>query len=295
MVLTIRVPGTFAAQGLETLRRDQLLAGDNDGVRFLFDHGRTFSWPQQTAPVNGDPVYDLAERGASGSWQIPDGQVLNWLPNGAVDFAGFNSNTPATLAIPAAVAADLWADQQFLVAAYMRLPTTANWFVPTSGAGYRPYVTWANGESGFPAETDIVSVMLGATNQERRLHASRQLSGGATTTTLWIVVPDTYHGLVGQLAYWRTGQGAGFRLRTSAGTVLATGEAGTPNTTDFSAKTGHFGVTGWWNNGGGTGPQLPSMQDIALYRGFVENLARSARDPVAVLDGDWERHAPRIA
>lgn len=101
------------------------------------------------------------------------------------------------------------------------------------------------------------------------------------------------YGQLTQVAMWRTADEFGLRLKTVDGQNGQTAAAGAKDTADFSTAVGAFGVPkGFWTTAGLTADELDAVK-FRLHRGFVENLARSGRDPVDVLDADWARQINR--
>lgn len=82
-------------------------------------------------------------------------------------------------------------------------------------------------------------------------------------------------------------------MKSTNGTEAITKAVGADNNQDFSGNTFVFGRNVGFS-GGGPGV-LPSLSGLRLYRGFVENLARSGRDPLTVLDADYAAVTKRAA
>ena len=81
-------------------------------------------------------------------------------------------------------------------------------------------------------------------------------------------------------------------VRSSAARVVTTGTV-PDNTDSYAASKSKMGLgpSSLWEASGMDLSQTP----FRIYRGFVENLARSGRDPETVLDEDWDRVQARIA
>jgi hypothetical protein len=55
-----------------------------------------------------------------------------------------------------------------------------------------------------------------------------------------------------------------------------------------------FGLSNdWWGTGALSAQDL-NASNFKVFRAFIENLRRSQRDPLAVLDADWQRVQARI-
>jgi hypothetical protein len=219
----------------------------NNGVRFEFDLAFPFCYPggpqagraAASTPIAGQAVHDIAE--------IGDGTAGVGTANGvAYAGGGFDfTNSAATAAgtdqgviAPASVMADLFASyggksQQFLIAAYVKLPTLANWF---NSAGIMSIL----GDKSYATDASIgaLGFLSGGLLQWRR-----QLAVGSydTTAPLQIAPASNDYGNVVQLAVWRNASGQGLRLRSANGTVLASRAVGADNAADFSANKLCFG------------------------------------------------------
>lgn len=270
--------------------RDQLLANSNDGVRFLFDFGRPYSWPNQDNPHNGDGVRDISQH-ANAPWNISGAGPTFELAAGFMNFSTVSVD-PADVVIPAAFAADIWADQLFLISMYLKVPNEDQW--PASGASDKYWLCATTGNSGVmvSGELDIISLGMWTNGATKYLVARRQLSG-TTVETLYLPMAGHF-GTVGQFAFWRTAAQQGLRWRSSVGSVreVEAKGTGTKNVADFSGKTLQFGMPGstWF---------LPAAGDQAsrnykIARVFGENLSRSGRAPLDVLDADYARNIGRF-
>ena len=288
----LKSPVASSAPGLGTLVRDPLLQGvANDGVRFIADlafpysypGGALFGRPAAAPPSDQAAVFDVADH-AAGKVVKAAGQTVGYA-GGGFDYSTLTARA-SYLEIPAAIADDIWtayagASQQFLACLYVRLPALADW---NANANLAPFIQFAN--SRYVEDVDIFT--LGQTNIPTIL-MSRQ-TAGATVQSL-SVNPTGHYGLVAQLAVWRTASECGLRLKSSAGTVVATAAAGSANSGNFSGNVGKVGLGGgFWQNPLGT--QATAVR-WRLYRVFVENLARSGRAPLSVLDADYSRVVAR--
>lgn len=278
--------GLTTNTALPLYRVDPLLVGDNDGVRFLFDLAAPRLCYPGGNPANGAVVKDIAGREA-GSVVAANGQAIAFAGNGFA-FDAINAAGGGYLNIPASVAADLWADQRFLLCCYVRLPTTADWNTsPTS----IPFFGFGSTTSGYVNGPDIASVMQ--LNTSRRIRAARQTAAGGAADLLEFGPAAADYGSVVQLAFWRSTTQQALWLRSANSRTLVTSAAGAANTQNFSAQTGKIGIGP--SLSGGPITSNPGVTKWRAYRGFIENLARSGRDPIAVLDADWARVIARGA
>lgn len=291
--------------------RDALLKDvPNDGVRFLFD--AAFPWcypggdpvgrPAAGNPADGAVIRDMTEH-ANGSFdqRVSSGGALASYAGGGFDFTG--SERPIDgggttvsakgVIMPASVLADIFtaysgASQRYLISMYVKLATKAN--MDNTQAGI---VTIAS-DDAYNTSPSLVNLgfRLGAT-EVGKLQARRQTSAGGVETSMIVQAHDDDFGTVCQLAVWRNAAGQGLLLRSLTSgqpAKTATAAAGTNNTQDFSAKNFAMGRTGAFSSNAGN-----MFTGFRLYRGFIENLARSGRDPLTVLNADYERVKARGA
>lgn len=176
--------------------------------------------------------------------------------------------------------------QQFLACCYVKLPTTANWMTATNYA--LPFLGWATSAAGYSGGSDLVQISQSNFGSLQRVHLARQVNGSSVGDV--VLVPNAADfGSVVQLAMWRNAAGVGVRIRSANGIVAGTSTVTAPNIGNFSGLTGKAGIgPANWANAIGTG-----AKNWRLYRGFIENLLTSGRDPVAVLDADYARVAAR--
>lgn len=275
--------------------RDPAMAGaSNNGVRAIFD--LAFPWcypggspigrPDPAAPANGAVIYDMAER-ANGSIAVPAGTIS--YAGGGIDFTnsqvtGVGATLDAGLIFPASVLADIWtafggSSQQYLFSMWCKLPSAANWNASAtlqSMAGDKPYMTAAS----------LFTLAQLASGQQIQVRRQTAAATYDTTNQLAITPNAADYGSVVQLAHWRNASGQFLRLRSPNGTILATRAVGADNTQNFSGNTFCVGRNGQSFGGAGVGV-LTAMSGFRVYRAYMENLARSGRDPVAALDAAY--------
>jgi hypothetical protein len=270
--------------------RDQLLADSNSGVRFLFDYGRSYSWPTQDSPLNGDGLRDISQH-ANAAWTITLGRPTFDPTTGGMDFSTVTQQ-PANVVVPAtSFAADIFADQRFMVAMYLKVPTEAQW--PVNGTGYRYFMVGTTGTGGVTStgEQDIVSIGMWTNGATKYLVVHRQTSG-TTVDTLFVPMAGQFE-TVGQLGFWRTSTQQGLRWKSAAGAIIYTIAAGSLNAGSFAANTLQVGLPKSFWGLGDAGHQASAH--YRMFRHFGENLVRSGRDPVTVLDADYARNIARFS
>lgn len=291
---TLNTPVASADTTLPIAVRDALLTGANGGVLFLFDTAFGFSYPGGAlagraaagAPANGAVVADISEH-ANGSFVKAATQTVGYA-GGGFDFSTLAAtvsagNTDNHVKAPAAVWADIYANQEYMVVLYMRLPSLADW---NANASILPF--FASSAAGYSSEADPLTLDF---QLAPNIQARRQTAVGAQT--LLEISPATHYGRHAQVAFWRNAAGTGLRVKSAAGVSLSTAAAGAVNAANFSACQPRFGTVTPFTDFASASHR--TCRNFRLYRGFIENLHTSTRDPVTALDADWERVQARIA
>lgn len=282
-MLSITVPGVTANTDKPFRKRDPLCKFDNDGVRFLFD--AAFRWCYAAGTALGNKVVkDMAERQDS-SLIVRATQSIPLTGNG-LDFSG--TTLPGNyVEVPAAVMADLQADQQFLICMYMTTPSSDDW---PAAANAKALFQGSSNSNSFAAAPDMAFIGFGAA--AKSLSFRRQTAVGAASS-LVISPSGPGFGQFTQIAFWRNATEMGARMKTVGGQAVATAAPGANNTADCSAALGGFGLPlGFWSYNGFDATEL-AANNFRLHRGFIENLKRSGRDVYSVLDADWQRQIDR--
>ncbi|RWB96505.1 MAG: hypothetical protein EOQ56_25630 [Mesorhizobium sp.] len=281
--IVIKSSVASTAPGLQKLRRDTLLDGlAAGGVPFLFDLAFAYGWPSLAAPIDGSAIVDLAEV-ANGTVEIKAGQTVSYA-GGGFDF-GALTDDPADIKAPAGCLSSIFSgNQYFMVAFYMKLPTSGNW---NSISAIAPM--FLTSTALYLTEADMVTI---AQANQPQLQARRQTDGGAGIVSLSVTPDATIYDQVCQVAFWRHAAGTGLRVKSALGSKIATGAVGVKNTGDFSLKRPQFGVPDASNALAGSVPHRNAAK-TRLYRGWIENLEISGRDPLTVLDADWARTIAR--
>ena len=276
---------------------DDLLIGGNGGVRFLYDFSYPWSYPGGEDPYNrpaaGPPADGAVVRDVTGN---ADGVIRK---AGSLGYAGGGIDLSVAtgrdnyLEIPASVNAGLFADQEWVEAHYFMWPDSSLW-TGHSGSVYAPVFNSSGTDAnpiGFYGSTPE-RVWMGVQNTGTVQAVFQQVIGSTAGTSYKALLmgssgANTHRGRLTQVAAWRLDDGTiAARLRSTAGTTLLTGTA-TKNTSDYSTSRDKVGVTNvsQWED---SGLDL-SASPFRLYRGFIEDLSVSGRDPVAVLDADYAR------
>lgn len=285
---------------LEDFEIDALLRNDNDGVRALVDLAFGYSYPggdyagrpAPTDPTNTQIVYDVSGHD-NAQFVIGSGGAPDYI-GGGVDYEQC-TDRGSFLEMPASVFADIYNNtdghQYFLACLYVRLPALADWVADSAKQG-----TIFTGRTGasLVTEADLCTIAFQLQGGVQKIAFFRQKSAPSGTFDQINLTPSAGDfGSMAQLAFWRNASGQGARLKSVNGTVLGALAANAANTADFSTKKAQLGLPApdWLS--GLTGQA--TVKKYRLYRAFVENLVRSGRDPISVLDADWTRVQARIA
>lgn len=287
--LVYTTPGTITDTSVPILERDDILIGDSDGVRFLYDLANSFCYTPGT-PTNGKAVNDLGQISAAGSIVNPTGQLA--AGGGGLDWTSVanGSGNRSGLIIPNSVVADLWAAQNYMIVAYVKLPAAADWPI---GNGYDTTI-FSHATASWASAAELMAIgFAGNGSASIGIRANRQRAAAtAEVNDSGIGTAALHGGLVAQVAVWRTATDElKLRVKSSAGTTngTVTFGANSDNTQNFSAQSHGFGNLGTF----GQYEIATHGNGLRHFRGFIENLATSGRDPVTVLDADYARTIAR--
>lgn len=301
-VSTIQLPGVPANPANPAPWRDPILKGvANAGVRFMADAAFPWSYPGGApatrpaagAPSNGAAIQDMSGN-ANGSVAVAAGALA--YSGGGFDFTNSQGIAGGAqdsgIIIPAAALADIATAyggkvQRYLFSVWVKLPTLANW----NAAGGPLAIVGDKTYQSFPSLFMIGQVSGGS------LQVRRQTAANAYDTTTGNALSPAAgdYGSVVQIGLWRNDAGQGFRLRSANGTVLQQRALGSDNTQDFSTNTMTVGRAGTVFAGASSTTTLAALSGFRVYRTFLENLARSGRDPATVLDADFAAVTARNA
>jgi hypothetical protein len=288
-MLVIKSSTVSTREGLETLRRDALLSGDSGGVRFLFDLAFPFSYAGG-APANGAAINDVAEN-SNGSFQLAATQAVGFNGNG-FDFSTLTTTTNTTydennVIAPASVWADIDAVQRFLWCMYVRIPSESDF---NSSVTLYPIFASSSHADGYSSVADPLTVAQRYSASTKQVSFRRQTAVGAQSELTCAAAG--HYGQVAQLAFWRNAAGVGGRIKSAGGTTTATNVSGSDNSADFSACQPRFGTVQPFTAYASEALHR-TARNFRMYRGFIENLDTSGRNPVTVLDADYERTIAR--
>lgn len=273
MVVVIKSKVTSSAPDLVKLRRDPILQGDNGGVTFMFDLAFGYCWPGDD-PAGGAVIQDVAEVGDGAFVETGDGTVF---AGGGFDFTAPITNR-AYVEGPAGCLASIHSGpQHFLAVGWYKLPASGNWFA-TPGTTAPIFQCAATSYASGPELVAWLQTKVPRLDIRRQTNGSTYQGGNLDPNA-------NVYGEVTQIAYWRNGAGVGARMRSSLGVINYTTVVGSDNVGDFSAMKPKWGVP----------PGFAASPNTRLYRGWIEDLAVSGRDPINVLDDDFARAIARGA
>ncbi|MDP3550599.1 MAG: hypothetical protein Q8R81_09400 [Novosphingobium sp.] len=287
MTILIKSPNVSTAAGLKKFRLDPLLDGDNGGVKFLFDFPSKVGWPGQDAPTNGDVVKNVAttpglmELG-DGAMNIVSGQTPAFA-GGGIDFNG-STNDPIEVVGPVGSLSSIAAadNDYFLICCYMRMPSSGDW--NTSGS-LAPLFCTTSGSNGWTTpEADLLTIAM----QSAGILTIRRQTAGATAARADIAMSSNFYGQFCQIVAWRNAAGMGIRIKSDLAEQTGTAVVGSNNSEDFSAKQPRWGIPNSFNGLSGTAAHRATHK-TRLYRGWIEDLSQSGRNPLTVADADWTR------
>jgi hypothetical protein len=296
MTNTIFVQGEPSGAALGASVYDNYCRGLDSGEAFLWDGAHPDGFPLQSDPANGSLIFNLLGDGADGDVVLTGSSTLDFAQQGfKVETAIAAGEVPVGVRAPASILSNIWGAgaglQHFLMFGYVRLPTAAQW--PTQAGSVNGFVSPVTINPGVTYGTDPFPGLLAfdvTGGGARQVSFRRRLDSGSTFDTLAISAGIPTDGPIAQIAGWRNASGRGLRIKTQSIELIATGAAGAASTFDFSARQMVWGVAG------GLAQTSPAHTPAwRIYRGGIENLEASGRDPVTVLDADWQRFASRLA
>lgn len=305
----LRAPYTVADASLSKVYRDPLLSGANDGVRYLWDAAFPWSYPGGAfsgrpaagPPADGAVVRDISEH-LDGAFRKTSGLTVGYAGGGfRLDQL---TGRYGYVEEPAAVNADIWnaapagaasvgASQLWLEVLYLMMPDARLWVGQASNSFAPLFCT--SGTDAAPTQyyNNTPEKAWMGLKTDGSIMANFQTDLNVTTNVNGTSIPHI--GKLTQIAAWRSGSGAaqaGIMIRSSVSRVVTTAQVAN-NVANYSASKTKMGVTqqSQWAASGLDMSQTP----FRIYRGFTENLARSGRNPLTVLDDDWARVQARIA
>tara|TARA_R110000764_G_scaffold29681_2_gene69385 strand:+ start:4185 stop:5063 length:879 start_codon:yes stop_codon:yes gene_type:complete len=279
----LRVPVSTGDTSKGVAIRDDLISGDNGGVLFCADLAFGYSYPAGSlprpapaAPASGAAIRDMTAKG--------NNAIAGTLGNvsyagGGFDFTGIVT-TETGIVIPGEVSTQLFTNQEFLFCSYFKLPPKVDWNPGPSIAGMIASTPLST--QTYTTQPEIFLLSQAGTAGQLDLRVQKAIN---SVLNVGISLPDGegfYDDEVCQIAVWAQGGSGVFRIKNSTSTILASGSF-TSNTADYSGNT--IRVGGSPSGFGSIGNKTKNR----VYRAFVEDLSVSGRDPVTVLNADFDR------
>ncbi len=271
--------------------RDPILKGANEGISFLFDLAFGYCYPggplegrpAPDDPESGDTIYDVSGTG-NGSWIAPASEVV--YAGGGFDFSAVTQRQHELRAPATSVEEIISGDQEFAVGFYAKLPALADWYTNT---GMIPLFCTTDNSGGIAMQEDLLTI--GMVNGGI-LRGARTTTAVGTYETRSVTLPTEMTGKVSQILYWRDASSTGIRVRNSGGSLMTQSASGAKASIPLGTRTPRWGVcNSLWDFG--SKPSLANARKWRLFRGWIENLEVSGRDPLEVADGDYARTIAR--
>lgn len=267
---------------------DQVLAGVGSGGVFLADFGLAASWSGSL--VNGAVLNNVADASKPASVLLSGGGAA--ISAQGLDTSACTLNGNALVAPASVVSGITSGSQYFLIIAYFKLPTAADW--NAGGTLWSMLQICDDGEVYTTGQQMFIVAQMSG----NQISFRRQTAVGAAEQSNFAVT--AHQGQICQLAYWRNASGYQAQVRSSAGgTTQMSGAVGSASAENYSASKLQAGACfGPWNDGGVAGSALTAnglkATNTSLYRVWVENLALSGRNPATVAADDYTRIMSRI-
>ncbi|MCM0590157.1 MAG: hypothetical protein HEQ19_13965 [Gloeotrichia echinulata CP02] len=286
-ITVFQVPFTSTRTDLPLLSKDALIreANGSGSVRAVIDLGDETGYSSLVAsPPNGTALNNL-----TGESSVNANVVVT--ATGQLTYAGggldLSSTTGAGQFVQISNAlAGIFSNQNFLITAYYKLPTLANWNTSAT-------ISTLADAGTFNVGADLLNINM--TNGPA-VTFRRQNGAGPSVQTFTVNLDASDYGKLAQLAFYRTSAGQAALVRTSlenirwstsnVGGVLAA--RGIDNPQDFSANATRVGRASF-----STGAAPNGYSGLKLYRFFLVNMNLDNRDPLTLLNRDWARVVSR--
>jgi len=284
-MLLLKIDGEFTDPSLPVIVRDPLLMGDNDGVRWLFDLAFPYSYAGNL-PAQDALIRDVSGH-SNGKFNLSLGQSVGFNGNG-FDFstlvATSSGNDNCNVEAPAGVWSSISEDQYFMVCFYVQLTSEDDWNVDSN-----LFPIFGGSELGYQVEADPLTIAQSSSTGVKVMSFRRQT--GINTQLNTQVNPAAHFGKFTQIAFWRTAAGVSARLKSIDATTITNAAVGAANSLDLAPCRARYGIVPPFTNFSIANHR--TAKNFKLYRGFIEDLSLSERDPASVLDADFARVVSR--
>jgi len=295
-MLTLKC-GSITNPAVPTIYKDQYLNGAGAGALALWDTAYAGSYAKAataSAPVAGDVIRDLAGKGdgvVSLIGAAPTGGQTKMpaYAGGGFDFSGL-THVGSEIAFPSVIAEHIRAQANcyFLEMIYVRLPTQAQW-IAAGNQGRIPLACFTDSPTGSATQSELADIFMSYNGTSCKLNAFIA-SGASYVLVSSADMLSSEFGQLVQVSVYRTAAGVFLRHRSAARFDVKTNASVTKPSLSLVGRKWHIGLgNAFWS--AATFPI--GMQNLRFYRGAMEDLETSGRDPVAVLDADWTRTVAR--
>lgn len=277
------------------LYRDELIKDDNNGVKLLFDFGFGWSYPAGNIPrplikdpINGSLVRDMSNVKHDGVVDLPSGLGITMTHDGHSIIKNKGAQYNYSVVNAPNVLSSFTGSTEYIVCAYVKIASLADW--NAAGSSIASFIsaadygkTYANGSelvliNSSPKSADGAAGGIGARFQTA--------IGAMVPLVVWLPTgQNLYSKDLVQIAAWVSGGKCNLRIKsnlfeqTASAAYAGNSAAVSANSIGFETGKGNFG-----------GSSVPHK----LYRGFVENLDISGRNPIEVINADFVRSVARI-
>lgn len=277
------------------LYRDELIKDDNNGVKLLFDFGFGWSYPAGNLPrpliknpINGSLVRDMSNVKHDGVVDLPSGLGITMTHDGHSIIKNKGTQYNYSVVNAPNVLSSFTGSTEYIVCAYVKIASLADWnAVGTAIASFISAADYGKNYLDGPELVLINTTPKNADGVTGGIGARFQTAIGSVVV-LAVTLPaglGLYNDDLVQIAAWVSNGKCNLRIKSNQfeQTVSAVyaGNSATVSANSIGFETG---------KGLFAGASVPHK----LYRGFVENLDISGRDPVEVIDADFVRSVARI-
>lgn len=277
------------------LYRDELIKDDNNGVKLLFDFGFGWSYPAGNLPrpliqnpINGSLVRDMSNAKRDGVVDLPSGLGITMTHDGHSIVKNKGAQYNYSVVNAPNVLSSFTGSTEYIVCAYVKVAGLADW--NAAGSSIASFISAADYGKTYANGSELVLIATApklADGTSGEITARFQTAIGSMVV-LTIRLPtglNLYSTDLVQIAAWVSNGKCNLRIKsnlfeqTASAAYAGNSATVSANSIGFETGKGQFG-----------GASVPHK----LYRGFVENLDISGRDPVEVIDADFVRSVARI-
>lgn len=277
------------------LYRDELIKDDNNGVKLLFDFGFGWSYPAGNIPrpliqnpINGSLVRDMSNVKHDGVVDLPSGLGITMTHDGHSIVKNKGAQYNYSVVNAPNVLSSFTGSTNYIVCAYVKVASLTDW--NAAGSAIASFISAADyGKTYLDGpELVLINTTPKSVDGTTGTIGARFQTAIGSMVALGITLPaglGLYNDDLVQIAAWVSNGKCNLRIKSNlfeqTASAVYAGNSATvsANSIGFETGKGRFG-----------GVSVPHK----LYRGFVENLDISGRDPVEVIDADFVRSVARI-